>query len=103
MEHPETREIIKGINQFLNIFVGEKDAKFWMKFVFIIIIDLLISLLIVYWVISPTNYEIVSHINPPSFPLYDLYINLPNDIDIDCEIQFGNKLYECPRNKKKFI
>ena len=103
MEHPETREIIKGITQFLNIFVGEKDVKFWKKLVAIIIVDLVFSLLIIYLVISPTNHDIVSHINPPSFPLYDLYINLPNDIDIDCEIQFGNKLYECPRNKKKFI
>ena len=103
MEHPETREIIKGITQFLNIFVGEKDVKFWKKFVAIIIVDLFISLLIIYWVISPTNHEIVSHINPPSFPLYDLYINLPNDIDIDCEIKFGNKLYDCPKKKKIYI
>ena len=32
MEHPETREIIKGITQFLNIFAGEKDSKFLLKF-----------------------------------------------------------------------
>ena len=101
MEHPETREIIKGITQFLNIFAGEKDSKFLLKFVGIFIVGLLISLLIIYWAISPTNHEMVSHINPPSFPLYDLYINLPNDIDIDCEIKFGNKLYDCPKNKKK--
>ena len=72
-----------------------------MKIFGTIIVALGLAFFIYYFCISPTNHEIVSHINTPSFPLYDLYINLPNDIDIDCEIKFGNKLYDCPKNKKK--
>ena len=72
-----------------------------MKIFGTIIVALGLALIMYYFCISPTNHEIVSHINTPSFPLYDLYINLPNDIYIFCEIKFGNKLYDCPRNKKK--
>ena len=104
MENPQTREIIRGIAQITEkISKAKKTKPFWKKLKYMFIATILFTIIVKFFFMSPTNNEIVTHINTPSFPLDDLSINLPNDIHIDCEIEFSNNNnpYICPKNKKK--
>ena len=106
MENPQTREIIRGIAQITEkISKAKKTKPFWKKLKYMFIATIFFTIIVKFFFMSPTNNEIVTHINTPSFPFDDLSIILPNDIHIDCEIEFSNNNnpYICPKNKKKLI
>ena len=53
------------------------------------ILTFLFTIFYYYLILSPVFEEVVSYINTPSYPL-ELFIQLPMDIDIDCDIILYN-------------
>lgn len=70
-----------------------------------IIITFLLTIIYYKFIIDPTIEEVVSYINTPSFPLNELLIELPMDININCIIYLYDEkensiIKECPIGQK---
>ena len=84
---------------------SKKSKNTLYKLVIQIIITFLFTIIYYKIIINPTIEEVVSYINTPSFPLNELLIELPMDININCIIYLydgkeNSTIKECPIGQK---
>ena len=111
MENNE--EIIKALPQIVDKEINEREKnKIFLKLIIESFFTLIFTGFMYIFILGPSNQEIVTHINTPSFPLHNLTIILPNNAekdDIDWEIILYNKNLSkkgsatCPKNGDKKI
>ena len=102
-------EIMRALSQIVDKEINEREKNKILKLIIESFFTLIFTGFMYIFILGPSNQEIVTHINTPSFPLHNLTIILPNNAeegDIDCEIILYRKKAQQPAQKmeiKKLI